>query len=206
MPGKDDIDPLLADWTGRLVVHGTDADLAAVVLRLMRKARLADVSVGYVPAVESPVSRLWGVPTGAAAFELAATGRADPAPLVRDDSGGVLLGAGTIEPITGKIYCDDQRVLAGTAVSVEVTPDPDAEALSEPTADPLATTLEPAEDGIRVAIVRRGLLRRRRNVFRGRAVQARFDSAEVRIDGVAHPRPAQKWGWYRHTEDLLLAR
>lgn len=205
-PGKDDVDPLLAEGTERLVVHGTDADLAAVVLRLLRKGRLAEVSVGYVPVVESAASRLWGLPVGDAAFELAVSGQARPVPLVRDDSGGLLVASGLIEPITGQVYCDDQQVLNGSALGLEVSPDPAAAPLPEPTSDPLAASLEPAEDGLRVTTVRRGLLRKRREVTRGRAVQASFRSATVLRDGLAHPRPAQKWGWYRHTEDLHLVR
>lgn len=205
-PGKDDVDPLLAEGTERLVVRGTDADLAAVVLRLLRKGRLADVSVGYVPVAESAASRLWGLPVGDAAFELAVSGQARPVPLVRDDSGGLLVASGLIEPITGQVYCDDQQALNGSALGLEVSPDPAAAPLPEPTADPLAASLEPAEDGLRVTTVRRRLLRKRREVTRGRAVQASFRSATVLRDGLAHPRPAQKWGWYRHTEDLHLVR
>ena len=58
-PGKSDIDPLIKEFRGeRVVVHGTDADLAAVVLRLLRRTRL-DLPVGYVPVTTSAVTRLW---------------------------------------------------------------------------------------------------------------------------------------------------
>ena len=201
-PGRADVDSLLAEAEGRLVVHGTDADLAAVVLRLLRKDRIADLVVGYAPVEESAATRLYGLPLG---FEAALHGEPRPVPLVRDDSGGVLVASGRIEPITGQVYCDDQQVLNGPAASIEIAPDPRAAPLPEPTADPLSTMLEPSADGIRVTTVRRGFLRRRTEVVRGRAVQASFRSATVLRDGVAHPRPAEKWGWYRHTEDLRLA-
>lgn len=203
-PGRDDVDPLVADTEERLVVHGTDADLAAVVLRLLRKNRLADLVVGYVPVGDSPAARLWGLRVGD--FDRALTVAPRPAALIRDDSGGVLLGEGTIEPITGQVYCDDEQVLNGAAVSITISPDPAATPLPVPTADPLSAMLEPAADGLLVTTVRRGLLRRRRDVTSGRAVQASFRSATVRRDGVAHPRPMEKWVWYRHTEDLQLAR
>ena len=203
-PAREDVDPLLAELTGRVVVHGTDADLAAVVLRLLRKSRLTDVAVGYVPVVESPVSRLWGIPAGS--FDLAVDGVARPAPLLRDDSGGVLLGTGVIKPITGQVYCDDQRMLNGSAVALEVSPDPAAAALPEPTTDPVATEPPVAMDGLRAVTVRRGLLWNRRETARGRAVQASFQEVSVVHDDVTHPRPAQKWAWYRHTEDLMLVR
>ena len=61
-------------------------------------------------------------------------------------------------------------------------------------------------DGLRVTVTRRGFLRRHREVALGRAAQASFRSATVLRDGIAHPRPAEKWVWYRHTEDLLLVR
>ncbi|MCI2419629.1 hypothetical protein MOQ72_19465 [Saccharopolyspora sp. K220] len=202
-PGREDLDPLLATAGDRLVVHGTDADLAAVVLRLLRKNRLADLVIGYVPVAESPVARLRGLAVGD--FDRALTAAPRPAALIRDDSGGVLLGAGLIEPITGQVYCDDEQVLNGSAMSIEVSPDPAATPLPESTSDPLSSTLEPATDGLLVTTVRRGLLRRRREITRGRAVQASFRSATVRHDGLAHPRPVEKWVWYRHTEDLRLA-
>ena len=62
-PGKSDVDPIVKGMTdGHLVVHGSDADLAAVVLRLLRTERL-DVPVGYVPVDPgSRVARLWRLP------------------------------------------------------------------------------------------------------------------------------------------------
>lgn len=205
-PGKAEVDALLPDGPGRVVVEGTDADLAAVVLRLLRKNRIADLAVGYVPVAESPATRLWGLPVGPEARRLAFEGEARPAALVRDDSGGLLIASGRVEPITGQVYCDDQRVLHGPARSLEISPDPEATPLPEPTADPMSANLDPAADGLRVTTVRRGLLRTRREVTRGRAVQAGFREATVLRDGVAHPRPVGKWAWYRHTEDLLLVR
>jgi hypothetical protein len=202
-PGRQDVDPLVAE-VDRIVVHGTDADLAAVVLRLLRKGLLPTTVVGYVPAAGSAGSDLWGIPVGS--FDLALDGTARPAPLIRDDSGGLLVASGVIAPITGHVYCDDERVLNGHALRLEVSPDPDATPLPEPTADPLSTTLDPATDGLRVTALRRGLLRKRRDSASGRAVQASFRAATVVLDGVEHPRTAEKWGWYRHTEDLALVR
>src|ERR1041384_5117123 len=62
-PGKPELDPVLKRLDGqRLVVHGTDADLAAVVLRLLRSERLADVPVGFVASGKSRVAPLWSLP------------------------------------------------------------------------------------------------------------------------------------------------
>lgn len=206
VPGKDDVDPVLGELDGRLVVLGTDADLAAVVLRLLRKNRLVDVELGYVPAGPSAASTVWDLGTGDRAVDVAFTAATRPSALVRDDQGGVLVGVGTVEPITGQVYCEDEQVLNGSALRVEVRPDPAAAPLREPTADPLSTDLDPPTDGIHVVAVRRALFGKQRTEARGRAVQAGFRATTVLRDGVAHPRPATQWGWYRHTEDLCLAR
>lgn len=184
-PSRSDVDPLLkADRIDRLVVHGTDADLAAVVLRLLRAERLADVPVGFVPVdrERSAVARLWGLP--AQPVDAALTGSAHRLPLVRDDAGGVLVGLGVLHTVRGTVYCDDEVALRGAAERIEVVPDPAA--------------------GLLVRVVRRSLLRTRARTLTGRAVQ--FGCAEtvpVR-DGVAYPRPMTRWTWYRHTEDLLV--
>ncbi|SDJ87256.1 hypothetical protein SAMN04487820_102464 [Actinopolyspora mzabensis] len=203
-PSRTDVDPLLLEAEGRVVVHGTDADLAAVVLRLLRKNLLAELSVGYVPVTRSPASSVWSLPVGEFDTALAAPARATP--LIRDDSGGVLLGRGAIAPMTGQVYCDDQRMLHGSARSVEVFPDPHAPPLSEPTDDPLATQPAPVTTGLMTVVTTRKLLRQRRESARGRAMQASFEETTVHRDGVAHPRPLHRCAWYRHTRDLLLAR
>ncbi|GAA2335604.1 hypothetical protein GCM10009854_09390 [Saccharopolyspora halophila] len=203
-PGRAEVDPLLAEASGRVVVHGTDADLAAVVLRMLRKERLGDLAVGYVPVADSPVARLWGLEAGD--FSRALDGEPRPTPLLRDDAGGILLGEGRIEPITGQAYCDDQQVLHGPALSLVASPDPDAAPLPESSAHPLSTNLDVSFDGLRVTTTRRSFLRKRTETARGRALQLAFDETTITRDGVPHPRPAQKWVWYRHTEDLHLAR
>ena len=49
-PGRAELDPVLAEHDPRrLIVSGTDADLAAVLVRLLRTDRL-DVEVAYLPA------------------------------------------------------------------------------------------------------------------------------------------------------------
>jgi hypothetical protein len=186
-PGRTHLDPLLKDLAGDdVVVHGSDADLAAVVLRLLRLDRL-DVRVGYVPTdPASPVARLWRLPADRVGAAL--TGSAHPVPLVRDDAGGVLLGLGVLAPVNGTVYCDDAVPLRGPARRVEVSPDP--------TGGP----------GLSVTVVTRAFLRDRRDTWTGRAVQFGCDPVVPVRDGVAHPRPMTRWTWYRHTEDLLVIR
>ena len=179
-PGRNDVDPLVkADDLDRLVVHGTDADLAAVVLRLMRTERLDEVVVGYVPVdrQRSAVARVWGLPDDA--VNLALTGSDRPLPVVRDDAGGVLLGLGVVASVHGTVYCDDAVALRGDAARVEVTPGP---------------------AGVEVRVVRGRL--RRPTVHSGRAVQFGVDPTVPVLDGMPYPRPMTRWTWYRHTEDL----
>lgn len=179
-PGRSDVDPLLkAGDLERVVVHGTDADLAAVVVRLVRTERLTDLPVGYVPVARehSAVARLWQLPPDP--VDVALTGSDHPLPLVRDDAGGVLLGLGVLTKVTGTVYCDDTVALRGTASRVEVTPSP---------------------AGVAVRVVRGRL--RRPAAYAGRAVQFGVDATVPTRDGVPYPRPMTRWTWYRHTEDL----
>jgi hypothetical protein len=190
-PGRTEIDPLLAALDGRrLAVCGTDADLAAVVLRLLRTERLEEVPVAYLPARDdSAAADLWGLPTDPArALDLALRGEPDRVPLVRDDAGGVLVGLGVLAPVRGVAYCDDEQVLRGQASSLEVTPDPSGGA------------------GGVVRVVRFGLLGRRVHTAYGRATQVGCLPAQPVCDGVRHPRAVSRWTWYRHTQDLRLVR
>jgi hypothetical protein len=214
-PGRADIDPLLADPLRRIVVAGSDADLAAVLVRLLRRDRL-DVELAYVPSGRRSVAaRLWGLPHGAAAVELAHEGVARPAPLVRDDAGGVLVGRGQVRgsagPVHGEVYCDGVLVLRGAAGRVVVTPWPGA--ASSP-----GGIAEPAPPGIAARASRWGALPDGRHdpvpptavagrgSAAGRAVQVGCLSATVVHDGVVHPRPVTRWAWYRHVADWLLVR
>lgn len=187
-PGREELGETLASLDGRrLVVCGTDTDLAAVLLRLLRTDVIGTVPVGYVPSsTSSAVARLWGLPTApSAAADVALHGEPDRVPLVRDDSGGVLVGLGVVGPLDGVAYCDDEVVLRGRASRLEVAPD---RAL-----------------GLVVRVVRGGLLRRRVRQAAGRAVQLGCRPTDVWRDGVAE-RTTDRWTWYRHTEDWRLVR
>lgn len=194
LPAKDVVDPLLAELAeldgARLLVHGSDADLAAVVLRILRKDRLGEVTLGYLPAdPASRIARLWGLPTElGAALRVARGDGPVGVPLLRDDVGGVLLGHGLISPVKGSAYCDDTHVLKGAATRLEVSPDP------------------AGGEGLVVRVRRRGLFGRRTIVQPGRALQLACEPATVLRDGVPHARLMEKWTWYRHTADLRLVR
>jgi len=191
-PAADEVDPLLAEVTvdgeyDRAVVIGDDGDLAAVVLRLLRTERLAEVAVGYASVVDdSEVAITWDLPldTGRA-LDVALTGSPDRVPLVRDDRGGVLIGLGVIGPLRGVAYCDDTQVLRGPAKAIRVVP---------------------AGEGIEVTVAHRGLFNRRQRSTTGRAFEVGCLPTRVVRDGVAYERSVRKWHWYRHTEDLRLVR
>lgn len=191
-PGKADVDPLLEAGEQRIVVVGDDADLSAVTLRLLRRGRLDDVSVGYVPTdTASQVAHLWGVPTDRPrALDLALSGKPRAVPLVRDDAGGLLLGRGVVRQPRGVGYCDDTEALRGEAALLEVRPDP-------------AAGSDTASGGLRVTITKGKLIKRRRT-FAGRAFQLGGGDLVPESDGVPHPRTTSRWTWYRHTHDFRL--
>lgn len=180
-----EIDPLL---TGRVVVLGDDADLAAVVLRLVRRELLGAVVVGYVTGRPTAVTDLWSLPLGGAAVDLALAGDPDLVPVVRDDIGGVIVGLGALSPIQGTVYVDEKRVLSGSAAHLLVEPE---------SAKGLSVTIVPQ----RVL----GIGRRPRS-FAGRAVQIGTAPARVARDGVTLDRRMERWTFYRHTERLRLVR
>ncbi|HEX2297127.1 MAG TPA: hypothetical protein VHH34_01180, partial [Pseudonocardiaceae bacterium] len=107
-----------------------------------------------------------------------------PAPLVRDDAGGLLAGLGVVAPVRGVAYCDDDPVLRGRAARLEVQPDP--------------------QRGLVVRVLRRGLFGYRVcQASAGRAVQLGCAPTAVWRDGIAS-RTTDRWTWYRHTQDWLL--
>ena len=195
-PGRGDVDPVLADLDPhRIVVVGTDADLAAVLLRLLRTERL-DVEVAYVPDGRSDVAAIWRLPSGDRAVELAVHGTAAPTPLVRDDTGGVLAGRGEVHAFTGECWCDDTLVLRG----------PTPRLVAAVTADGIAVRAgrgNALPDGRKRPVPPFG---QGRGSSVGRAVQVGGPSLAVTADGVEHPRPLERRTWYRHTEDWRLVR
>ncbi|MDD7940688.1 hypothetical protein PHK61_19875 [Actinomycetospora lutea] len=193
LPARGDVDPLLDDLdaAGRLVVAGDDAALAAVLVRLLRRGRL-DVEVAVLPAPDSAAAAVWGLPTDAAgALALARDGTARPAPLVRDDHGGLVAGRHTTGPVHGEVYCEQHRVLRGDAAEIAVAPDP--------AGGVTVTVTGPRRLG--------GLRAGRVTEQSGRAVQLGSRPAVTVVrDGVPGDRPVSRRSWYRHTEDWRLVR
>lgn len=183
-PGKH-IDPLLS---GRVVVLGDDADLAAVVLRLLRRELLTEVIVGFATDQPTDVTDLWSLPLGPAGLDLALGGDPDLVPVVRDDVGGVLVGLGRLFPVRGTVYLDETRLLSGGAAQVLVQPD--------------------TELGLAVTVVPNRVLGfgRSSRTQAGRAVQIGTTPSQVICDGRPYERPMERWTFYKHTVPLRLAR
>jgi hypothetical protein len=160
------------DITGyrRLVVVGSAADLASVLTRLLREDRL-DIEVGFVP-------RPWTA-------RRARTGVATRVPLIRDETGTVIVGAAewTGSPLLGEAVVDDTVLFDGQAPGVRIEP----------------TSTMP---GLRATVTGR----RRRRWVTGRAVQLGTTAAQVVRDGVPGPRPVKRSTFYRHTEGWLQVR
>jgi hypothetical protein len=173
----------------RLVVVGADADLATVLSRLLRADRL-DVEVAYVPRRRTSASRIYRMPAGRRAARCARRGRARRVPLVRDETGSVIVGRATWLP------ADDEQIIHGEAVV-------DDTVLFD--GDVTAVCIEPtlAMPGLRAAVQRRRMWRR---WITGRAVQLGTTGVAVVRDGVAAPRPARRSTFYRNVEGWLLVR
>jgi hypothetical protein len=192
-PERTDLDPVLGELDPRrVIVSGSDADLAAVLVRLLRRDRL-DVEVAYLPRGRSVAARVWGLPRDAVG--LALDGIAGPVPLVRDDSGGVLVGEASVRNLRGECYCDETLVLRGLGQRLRVRPTRDGIAVR-------ASRTGRPPDGRTSAVPPRAPSGRGSAV--GRAVQLGGGPFTPVLDGVPHPRPVTRWAWYRHTTDWLL--
>ncbi|WP_278313780.1 hypothetical protein [Lolliginicoccus levis] len=170
----------------RVIVVGTDALLAAVVTRLMRKDRL-HVDVALVPTGASRATRVYRLPTGRSATRLALDGSAQPFPLIRDDTGTALVGSAIMrgpagEELFGEAYVDDSRLFRGPARGIEIRP-------------------SRRLPGVRATLL--GRLPSRR-WLEGRAIQTGAREIALSRDGVDHPRVITRSTFYRHTENWRL--
>jgi hypothetical protein len=186
LPTPADIDAAIARY-GRLVVVGADADLAAVLTRLLRADRL-DVEVAYAPPRRTRATRIYRVPAGRRAARRARQGSAQRVTLIRDETGSVVVGR------AGWLPADDRRLIHGEAVVDDTT-------LFD--GDVAAVRIEPtlAVPGLRVRV--HGV---RRQWISGRAAQLGCTGVTVVRDGVVAPRPARRSTFYRNVEGWLLVR
>lgn len=160
----------------RVVVVGTEADLATVLTRLLRTERL-DVEVAHVCR--------W---RGARAAVSAAAQRV---PLIRDESGTVVVGAALWLPpgdeatLHGEAVVDDEVLFDGSVRGVRIEP-------------------MTAMPGLRAAVLT-GRMRPQRWLT-GRAVQFGGTGARVVRDGVSGPREVKRAAFYRHVTGWLRVR
>ncbi|MET9492577.1 hypothetical protein [Nocardia sp. NPDC006630] len=185
----DELLPVMAaDSLPRLIVLGEDAGLAAVLTHLMRTERLG-VEIGYVPVDRTYGSRAYETGTGSAAAKRALDGKPQETPLIRDDTGKVLIGRATLVAedggkLEGEAYVDDTRLFTGKVAALLVSP-----------------TLE--LPGLH-ASVHRGL--RKKRWVEGRAMQLGTRGAIVTRDGITTDKPVRRSTFYRHHEPWLLVR
>jgi hypothetical protein len=157
----------------RVVVVGSDADLAAVLTRLLRADRL-NVEVGHA-------RRPWNA-------RRARTGSARRVPLIRDETGTVIVGAAYWLPVVdartihGEAVVDDTLIFDGEATGVRI--------------EPIDTM-----PGLRASVLSSRM--RARRWITGRAAQLGSEAALVIRDGEAGPRPVKRSTFYRHTEGWL---
>jgi hypothetical protein len=161
----------------RVIVVGSDADLAVVLTRLLRADRL-DVEVGHV---RRPLTA-----------RRARTGEAQRVPLIRDETGTVIVRTAYWLPpdehartIHGEAVVDDTLLFDGHVTGVRI--------------EPTATV-----PGLRASALS-GRMRPKRWVT-GRAAQLGTDAALLVRDGVPVPRPVRRSTFYRHTEGWLQVR
>lgn len=181
-----DIDAAIGRYR-RLVVVGDDADLAAVLTRLLRADRL-DIEVAYAPSRRTRATRVYRVPAGHRAARRALRGSARRVTLIRDETGSVVVGrAGWLpadeRPLHGEAVVDDTALFDGDVAGVRIEP-----------------TL--AAPGLRASATNTVW----RRWVAGRAAQLGSTGVIVVRDGVAAPRTARRSTFYRHVEGWLLVR
>lgn len=158
----------------RLVVVGADKDLAAVLKQLLRADRL-DIEVAQV-------RRSWTA-------RRALSGSATRVPLIRDETGSVIVGAavwvGEDSALTGEAVVDDTVLFDGEVTAVRVEPIPE-------------------QPGLRATVLTRHM--RPGRWVTGRAAQLGTPGALVVRDGEMSARPVKRSTFYRHTQGWLSVR
>ena len=170
------LDPLIAG-ARRVAVLGADADLAAVLTALMR-AELLDIEVAWVR----------GRPWTAVDTRRAVRGSARRVPLIRDDTGTVVVSSAMWLPpdgsaaLCGEAVVDDTVLFDGEVAAVRI----------EPTAE---------LPGLRARLL--GSTAGGGRWISGRAAQLGTTGVRVLRDGVPGTRELKRSTFYRHTTGWL---
>nr|WP_234790360.1 peptidase M50 [Mycolicibacterium mucogenicum] len=179
VPSQSDL--TIPDGTARVIVVGGHAARWATpsLARLLRDDRL-DVEVGFVP----PLTR-----GGFGAARRARDGVAQRVPLIRDETGAVIVRSARWLPsgadaITGEAVVDDTVLFDGTSTGVVIEP-------------------LPGMPGLRARALGRGRSGPGRGWVAGRAAQLGSTGVLVERDGVAAARPARRSAFYRHIQGWL---
>jgi hypothetical protein len=170
--GPDDIDDAIRRCR-RVIVVGRDVDVAAVLGRLLRADRL-DVEVGHG--------------NGWWAARRARRGTARRVPLIRDETGHVIVGSAEWRgehgaPLHGEAVVDDTQLFDGEVAGIRV----------EPTQ---------ATPGLRACVIGPG----RRHWVAGRAAQLGTTRATLVRDDTDASKIVRRSTFYRHTQGWLLVR
>lgn len=171
----------------RIVVVGTDKDLAAVLTTLLKAEKL-DVEVAFVPHRRTPATRAYGLPSGRRAARAALARAATRVPLIRDDSGRALVGVGLWVGETGlegEAVVDDTVLFDGAATAVRI--------------EPIGTM-----PGLRATVLSSRM--RPKRWVTGRAAQLGTTGAFVVRDGDPSNRALRRSTFYRHTEGWFAVR
>jgi hypothetical protein len=168
-------DLTVPEQVARVIVVGGHVALAATLSRLLRDD-LLDVEVGFVPPWRPT---RWGV------AHRARTGAAQRVPLIRDETGAVIVRSARWLPsrdaaITGEAVVDDTVLFDGQSTGVEIEPLPQV-------------------PGLRARTLGTGA----RGWVSGRAVQIGSTGLLIERDGVTAPRPARRSAFYRHIQGWL---
>jgi hypothetical protein len=181
-PGETPRDTTLApaEDADALVVRGPVHALSAVLARLLKSGRTAQVPVAWEPGSDRDslgLARDLGI----------GTGEPRDLTLVRDDHGGVLLHHGRLEAagearralsrrLGLQAHHDDIKVADGEITRIDVRPE------------------WTAVDTIAVTVMTLPLRPTRQTT--GRALQVACDPARIVRDGVPYPRDVTRWTWY----------
>ena len=184
---RSDVDGAAAEYS-RLIVVGSDADLATVLTALLR-AETLDVEIGFVTPRRTAATRAYELAAGRRGARRALNGTATRVPLIRDDTGRVIVGAamwrGADGPLHGEAVVDDTTLFFGDVGWVRV--------------EPLAVM-----PGLRATVVT--AQGGRQGWVTGRAAQLGTTGALVSRDGVRSDREVKRSTFYRHTTGWLLAK